>query len=310
MKTFIYNLLLKTFRFNRNRIWKYIWNSYIQKNKYEIIQTKLHTFKVNAHCGFPYPLITRWHAEFNNPLLQLAYSVYMSKKSAINIIDVGAGIGDTYFFLKANLPQNSINQFWAIEGDPFFSSLLKENTKAIKEVNVVNVLLSDVEEEIPELVHTHAGTASAIGSNLVKTKTLDKELITNEIKYDLIKIDIDGFDGKALKGAKKILHKDSPVVIFEWHPILLQKTNNDIYLAFETLSECCYHQFILYNKYGVFSHFISQKDEQLEKLAHICLNNTFHDDWHYDVIAIPQNSNISEIELAECIFAKNKKYPF
>lgn len=48
----------------------------------------------------------------------------------------------------------------------------------------------------------------------VEVKTLD-EIIPKEVSIDLIKIDVEGGELAVLKGAKQILEKDKPTVIFE-----------------------------------------------------------------------------------------------
>lgn len=49
----------------------------------------------------------------------------------------------------------------------------------------------------------------------VPLKTLDS-VIPNSTKIDFIKIDVEGGEFNVLKGAKNILTKDSPIVIFEF----------------------------------------------------------------------------------------------
>ncbi|HTF81540.1 MAG TPA: FkbM family methyltransferase, partial [Cytophagales bacterium] len=157
------------------------------------------------------------------------------------------------------------------------------------------------------LVHTHAGTASAIGKDVSAAYPLDSVILNkySDQGIDFIKVDIDGYDGKAIKGAQQVLRIHHPVVIFEWHPILTQKAKNDLYEAFNVLTETEYTDFVFFNKYGTFSHFISGVDDALRALAEVCLHNQHHDDWHYDVVAIPYGK-IDKIALAECQYAKRK----
>ena len=49
----------------------------------------------------------------------------------------------------------------------------------------------------------------------VQTNTLDN-CIPSCIKIDFIKIDVEGAEMKVLQGAKKILSKDHPIIVFEF----------------------------------------------------------------------------------------------
>ena len=78
------------------------------------------------------------------------------------------------------------------------------------------------------MLRTHKGTASAQGNSKTSAVTLDSLIsLINPDAIDLIKIDVDGFDGKVLLGAKGILRRYSPAVIFEWHPALCKQTGNN-----------------------------------------------------------------------------------
>ncbi len=283
------------------------WYSVILKHKYQPIYTSLHGYKAIMNCGFSYPLVVRIHKDFNNALLQLAYEVFTLKSRKINVVDIGAAIGDTVFFLQANL-QDKYEKILCIDGDSEFFSYLNENMSKFSNVQCVQALLSDNVQTEKELVHIHAGTASAQGDTYVEAITLDKLLQQyNMHKVDLLKIDTDGFDGKILSGSKETLKAHKPFVIFEWHPILINKTGNSVKEAFEVLGENGYQQFLFFTKYGNFSHFMHEaRNKEIEFLTEICLNGKHDYDWHYDVIALPDNS-VNIISLAECSYAKNKK---
>jgi len=54
--------------------------------------------------------------------------------------------------------------------------------------------------------------------------TLDQFIETNSIqKIDLIKLDVDGFELKVLRGGQKTLQKFKPLILFELCPYVLRE---------------------------------------------------------------------------------------
>jgi FkbM family methyltransferase len=251
--------------------------------------------------------VARSHKSFNNPLIELAHQLFNNKGRPLIVIDVGAAVGDTVFLLHSNLP-GAFGKILCIDGDREFFNYLKQNMQQFTFVDCENALLSSQGGEERSLVRIHAGTASSQGDNVVQSTTLDRLLSDKKIGHvDLLKIDTDGFDGKVLAGAKEILTQSKPPVIFEWHPILIQKTGNNVNEPFKILAEFGYDQFLFYTKYGVFSHFMTGcNTREIGLLSQVCINGRHDEDWHYDVIAVPNNS-VNVVALAEASFAKRKK---
>lgn len=306
----LYNLLLTrhTLRDSKTffgRCWRKVWE--LAPKKYKgAVSTKIHGFEVKVNNGNSYPLYARLFPKYNNPLLQLVCSAFNFHKRKLTIIDVGSATGDTNLLLLRNLP-NSIEKLYCVEGDSVFFAYLEENKKHFPTCQLYNALLSDFDhKEIRGLIKTHLGTASAMGRKKKNSISLDS-LLLHELpeKVDLLKIDVDGFDGKILQGSKMILKTFKPLLIFEWHPILISQTANSFFEAFELLYEFGYTRFLWYTKFGDFSHFDFNSDlENRKNLVEICLRNSYEYDWHYDIIAIHRESEINFLELAELKEAK------
>jgi hypothetical protein len=115
---------------------------------------------------------------------------------------------------------------------------------------------------------------------------------------DIIKIDIDGFDGKAIAGLGKVLDS-SPYIIFEWNPPLYNQVGNDVVLPFEFLSRNGYEDFVWFNNQGIFSHYTNKWSlsdlKFLEKYCDEVKNST---GFHFDIIAIPLISKIDIMDFA------------
>lgn len=290
-------------------IWRSAYNSI--KNKKGSVHLKIHGYEVEQPPAFTYPFTSRLFKYYNNPLIESVYQTFKGKNRKINVVDAGAAIGDTVLLLKSNCP-NMVKCYYCIEGDEEFFSYLQKNMKQFNDVVCIKSILSDEDELANELVRTHAGTASAQGENKVQAISMDHLAIEKGItKIDLIKIDVDGYDGKVLAGAVKILERDQPTVIFEWHPKLYEETENSYYTPFELLTSKNYERFIWFNKEGTFSHFSLGYDKSLIKLtAELCLGASFDDDLHYDIIALSSDSPLNIHDLANSDYSRNKKSPF
>lgn len=258
--------------------------------------------------GHVYPLYARKFRQWNNPLIELAHQTYRSANRPITVVDVGAGVGDTVLLLKSNC-QEMIGTCCCVEGDPEFFDYLRQNLGAIEDVRMFQAILSDTARPIPALRRTHRGSASAQGSTFIEATTLDTLISPPGLRQPcLLKTDVDGSDGKVLAGARNILEADRPTVIFEWHPILCQASGNNWLEHFHVLYAQGYRRFVWFTKYGHFSHFMYDIDERsIESLAQLCVDGRHDQDWHYDVVALTDAHEISEIAMAELSFAKQRR---
>lgn len=272
------------------------------------VTTKIHRRKVVLDFGHVYPIYSRLYPTYNNPLIQLVYECFSANKSAITLVDVGANIGDTILLLDDKCP-HMVGKFYCIEGDPEFFAYLQQNLAYRKDGELFLAVLSSSNSAENELVRTRAGTGSAQGKGQTPACTLDSIFFNSDAKQiDVLKIDVDGLDGKVLLGATRVLHRYQPAVIFEWHPLLCQQTGNSWTEHFEILEKAGYSRFIWFDKFGKFSHFTEDYDKRsIRLLAELCQNSQIYVDWHYDVVALPPNSSISPVALAELAFAKASK---
>ncbi len=306
----LYNALVRTVRMSQikylSSIWQTLWDISCDFLSCPV-RTRIHGYTVILNYGNTYPIYARRFTELNNPLIELVYQCYSFKKRPLTLIDVGASIGDTMLLLYRNCP-GMINDFYCFDGDPEFYRYLKKNLEHLKEGKVLLSLLSSSEGYEKELVHVHRGTASAQGEHKVQSSTLDSVIREfNPQQIDVLKIDVDGFDGRVLRGSKNTIHRYHPAIIFEWHPILCRQTGNNWIDHFEALDELGYNKFIWFNKYGSFSHFMINVDKgSIDVIAALCLSNSAYHDLHYDIIALHRDNQISLVALAELAFARRR----
>ncbi len=310
----VYNTLLSAFWLGEYqftaRLWQFLWTK--SRDLFSgPVQTAIHGRQIILNYGHLYALFARKFPHLNNPIKELVYQAHRADRTAITFVDVGANIGDTVLLLEENCP-GMVGNYYCIDGDREFFAYLQYNLSHLEHVQLYPTMLSSREDSAKELVRTHGGTSSAQGQRQIASSTLDSLLLKENIeRLDIVKIDVDGYDGRVLMGAKGIIQKHHPSIIFEWHPILCNKTRNNWTEHFEVLESEGYRRYIWFTKYGDFSHFMEGYDQKsLNMLAEFCLNSQTLYDWHYDVIALHEFSAISPMDLADLRFALGRKMHF
>lgn len=148
-------------------------------------------------------------------------------------VDVGANIG--YYTL---LMAQKCKRVYAIEPDKECFEILKKNVEENKLENVVLLnVAAGAKKEMKNLVkdsenlgNSHLGSEKGVSVNCER---LDNILI-NEHKIDLIKIDTQGWEPEVIEGAKKIIERDKPTMFLEYSPAEYKDDNMKKYL------ECVY----------------------------------------------------------------------
>ena len=269
------------------------------------VPAKIHGYNVLLNPGNNYPFMIQDAPLFNAPLVELVFQAYSAKGRPVRFVDVGAATGDTVLLIKQKCPK-MVNEFICIEGDDEFHQLLTHNMKQFEDVRIVKVILSREPTKIRALVKHHRGSATSIGDSFVFAVPLDEVIGARYAPIDILKIDVDGFDGAVLSGAKSMLVKDEPAVIFEWHPKLITATDNQPAEAFSVLDSCGYKQFLWFNNVGTFNHFSNGTfPDVIKKAADYLLKVNHRADEHFDVIAIPESSGIDEVSLAAMDYARS-----
>ena len=137
-------------------------------------------------------------------------------------VDVGANIGN-----NSLIASKIASKVITIEPHPKILERLKQNIDLnnLKNVIVCDYAISnfigEAEFFIPDENFSHQGVASlSLRENIptkkikVRVTTLD-ELLKNEERIDLIKIDVEGRSKEVIQGAKNIIKKFKPIIIYE-----------------------------------------------------------------------------------------------
>lgn len=315
ISSFCYNFYLRTLRYQRKFkfIRKYAnraWEKSLRAFRGETVITSIHGSKVYSNYGYTYPIICRTFPTYNFPLVELAYQTSRLKGSPISVVDIGAAIGDTVLLLEASC-SGMIEKYYCVDGDDEFFKYLGANLSHKENVVLIKTFLSSTIGKAKSLVKIHPGTASAQGNDDIATTTLDQLTDSGLIgQFDLLKIDVDGFDGSVLLGSKRTLINNKPTIIFEWHPVLCTSTCNNWTDHFAALNDCGYDRFIFFDNYGNFSHFMNGIDnDALYSLAQILeLKKHTHAEY-FDVMAIHKAFSAKSEDLATLDFARTHKHP-
>ena len=159
-----------------------------------------------------------WDTEWGKELMELKTFNFIVDKIEQHpdpvFVDVGANIG-MYSFIN----KNRGFKIYSFEPNPVAFLALQENLK-LNQTNTEIFNLACGREETnlfltPEETTWLAGTISItdtrtyIPTKVVKIDDYVKEKVTH------MKLDIEGFEGEALKGSERILREDGPVLFME-----------------------------------------------------------------------------------------------
>jgi FkbM family methyltransferase len=308
--TLAYNALNRTVRVCDTRagaaIWGRAWEA-SWRHWSGPVHTRIHGRRVVVNAGYPYPMLMRRFATYNDPLVEIVCQARCAAGRAVTVVDVGAAVGDTALLLLERAG-DAIETIHCVEGDGEFFGLLRSNVGDLGRVRLHRALLSDRPGTERELQRTHRGTASAIAESERTAVTLD-QLLGDVEHVDVLKSDTDGFDGRVIAGASGLLTAHQPAVIFEWHPRLYVRTGSDWQRPFAVLDAHGYDRFVWFTKFGEFSHIARGVDsEAVAAVAAICIDDAGPAlDWHFDIVALHRDSPIRSEDVASLKQARSRR---
>lgn len=138
-------------------------------------------------------------------------------RPGLRIVDVGANIG--YYLLLWQSGIGASGAVQCIEPEPDNLVELRRNVErnAFENVEVLAAAVGSAEGTVSIRAGINSGVdpAGAIGVRLVRLDAVVRG------RVDLIKIDVEGYEGEVLAGARATLERDRPILFLEIHPWLL-----------------------------------------------------------------------------------------
>ena len=136
-------------------------------------------------------------------------------------LDIGANIGNHSVFFS-----NYFDKVMSYEPHPITFKVLELNAMKKNNIHCFNFGLSDSERtETIYVTGNFMGSARinpqktnlTLHQDQIELKTIDTHKVLEDETIGLIKIDIEGHEIFALKGARKLIERDKPVIVFEQH---------------------------------------------------------------------------------------------
>ena len=176
------------------------------------------------------------------------------------VIDIGANIGDTIFFIT-NVAKGS---FLCVEGNKNFLPILEKNIKHAANINHIKIEQcycgDDTNNEFS--ITQNNGTAKIIKENKSNTngksatkimiKKLD-DIINDHMEFahsNLLKIDTDGYEIEVLKSGVNFIKTTRPLIYFEFTPSLYLNNKQNPDDIWQILKTHGYEKALFYNNFG------------------------------------------------------------
>ncbi len=247
---------------------------------------KLHGHSLRLGLSHELPFYRKTFPTYSENLSRLAAFI-REQSGHLCMIDVGANIGDSY----ALASKTNEDAFLLIEGNSSYFQLLEMNTSCDDRVTRVQVILSDVESENCGNFVTEKGTARlvATGTQHIRCYTLDQVLNSYPSfqTCNLLKIDVDGYDGKVLMGATKTIEQGHPVIFFEYSPREIIAMGTDPTEICNLLVQLGYIHLVFYDNIGILvGAFDSRDSEIIRRLAAYAQRR---EGYYYDICCFHQS---------------------
>lgn len=215
---------------------KYVHSPFIDKAIYGVLDTLTTVYSRARGFYFPANYIRRWKLNMLHELYEPETVLLFKKiiKPGMVVVDVGAHIGYfTRLFSKLVGPSGTV---YAFEADPENFSVLEKNIKGLKNVKTFQLALTDRQGTIdfyhyPDKAGCHS-TLPNVPLDFRKEKitvaanNLDSVLKNEKAeRVDLVKMDIEGGEGAALRGMEGIIAKSVPLMLaIEFAPAWIRAT--------------------------------------------------------------------------------------
>jgi FkbM family methyltransferase len=158
-------------------------------------------------------------------------------KEGDTVLDIGAFIGDhTVAYSRAVGVEGRVIAF---EPNPVAAQCLLHNTNNLDNVYVIEAALTDCDDdEVLPLSGNNGNWGGAyIGTHMKIADVRMQRVDWWEWRPNLIKIDVEGYELKVLRGAEQTIERHRPKLVLEMNSVALQRQGADYTQIFEWLQD-------------------------------------------------------------------------
>jgi FkbM family methyltransferase len=138
-------------------------------------------------------------------IIKNQYHIDLIKKDAV-VIDAGANMGFFSIFVAVEHPDATV---YAFEPTPLTFAALKNNVKYYPNIKVFNYALGESEGNVSIVAMPNCGSNYiGEGGTPIEMKIID----SLNMRMDFLKMDVEGYEGNILKGAKETIKKWKPII--------------------------------------------------------------------------------------------------
>jgi len=223
----------------------------------ELIPLKIGKYEVMLPASNPLCFEHGKNPEYTAQLGRLAGCVFRAYPAGY-AIDVGANIGDTAAIIKSQADVSLV----CVEGDAALIPLLERNLAQMGEAKACQCFLGERTETLQVVTNKDGWDTTLIpiepgasdSGKSVSLVSLDD--LVKRLAFDrpckLLKLDIEGFDLRVLRGAPKLLARDQPALHFEFNHENLTALREDGLEIFPYLASLGYDQMCIFDGQGRF----------------------------------------------------------
>lgn len=185
----------------------------------------------------------------NDPAMKLEMQHFIQlSKGRKCLLDIGSLFG---IFSLAFTATNKNGKAYAIEPSPKCYKTLRLNStlNSDKKIHTSNIALGSENRTLKmhyEWVHLIANHDNSDPQAIqVEMSTLDQFVESKNINPDIIKIDVDGYEGPVIAGAKNFLDRHDPLIFLELHGEWINRYDYSSTSIAQSLIDQGYHFFDL-----------------------------------------------------------------
>jgi FkbM family methyltransferase len=218
-------------------------------------------------------------------------------------IDVGANIGDTILFCNPT----EEDQILGIDADELYLDYFRKNLDHLPNVQFIRAICASTDDQLVGTVKRDQGTAKIVEDEERISLTIKLDTIIQEYQkfneLNFLKVDTDGYDFEVIKGARDIIARKMPAVLFECEVNENENFTEQFISTMQFFREIGYKSTLLYDNFGyLFGRFYLDNISNFRYPLFYQLNRK---EYYYDILVMPE-SQLQKFLKSEIVFYQSK----